>query len=79
MGRNIVMVIYKNFIWLKKLNILNLKIECGLFRKKPNARIVGGVEALPDSWPSAALIIASYKADIPYKSCLKISNINIMK
>ena len=35
--------------------------ECGLFYKTPNVRIIGGVEAVPDSWPSMAYITLDYE------------------
>ena len=38
--------------------------ECGISSIAPNSRVVGGVTALDYSWPSAALIIASYKTDM---------------
>ena len=38
--------------------------ECGISYQTPNARIVGGITALPNSWPSLALIKFSYKRDI---------------
>ncbi|CAF0704354.1 unnamed protein product [Brachionus calyciflorus] len=41
--------------------------ECGLNSKQPNVRVVGGVEALPNSWPSAAMLITTYKTDYKFK------------
>lgn len=39
--------------------------ECGLNYVKPNLmRVVGGQSAKDSSWPSAALIIIKYKADV---------------
>ncbi|RNA37349.1 transmembrane protease serine 9-like [Brachionus plicatilis] len=37
--------------------------ECGITYAVPNIRIVGGTEAVPNSWPSMALIIFNYKYD----------------
>ncbi|RMZ99679.1 trypsin I-P1-like [Brachionus plicatilis] len=34
--------------------------ECGVSNAVPNIRIVGGIEAVPNSWPSMALIIFDY-------------------
>lgn len=62
-----------NLNFLDLIIIKNCK-ECGIQRKKPNARIVGGVEAIPDSWPSAALIISSYKTEFLFNSKLIIKN-----
>ena len=38
--------------------------ECGISYYAPNARIVGGIAATPNSWPSLALIKFSYKREI---------------
>lgn len=35
--------------------------ECGKSDYKPNSRIVGGISAVPHSWPAHALVIQSYK------------------
>ena len=43
---------------------LTLGQECGITYNMPNARIVGGIEASPNSWPSLALIKFSYKREI---------------
>jgi hypothetical protein len=43
---------------------LEKKIEYGIAYRQPNERIVGGVEAIEHSRPSAVLIIATYKTDI---------------
>lgn len=34
--------------------------ECGLVFKSPNVKIVGGIEAIPGSWPSIAFIYFQY-------------------
>ncbi|CAF0860178.1 unnamed protein product [Brachionus calyciflorus] len=45
---------------------VNCEDECGLIYSTPNVKIVGGVEALPNSWPSTALIYFTYRSrDIP--------------
>lgn len=38
--------------------------QCGSVAVSPNTKIVGGTEANPHSWPAAALITFSYKADV---------------
>ena len=35
--------------------------ECGLSVKQPNARIIGGIEAIEHSWPSMAFIYFEYR------------------
>ena len=37
--------------------------ECGLSFFNPNVKIVGGVSAVPNSWPSTAFIQLSYKRE----------------
>ena len=50
---------------LKKGNGKEYCDECGLSFVRPNVmRVVGGLPALQASWPSAALVIISYKADV---------------
>ncbi|CAF0860159.1 unnamed protein product [Brachionus calyciflorus] len=45
--------------------------ECGITYNTQNLRIVGGVEAIPHSWPSAALIVFTYK-NIAYIASLNV-------
>jgi hypothetical protein len=66
-----------------KLKITRLLIhvhqtECGIAYRQPNARIVGGVEAVEHSWPSAVLIIATYKADIYLGDTFLVVDISFM-
>lgn len=42
--------------------------ECGLVYFNQNARIVGGVIAVPNSWPSAVLVIFTFKAVVQIPS-----------
>lgn len=41
-------------------------LECGLSFEEINVRIVGGIEALPKSWPSIAMIVFNYTFDFSY-------------
>ena len=52
--------------------------ECGIAYRQPNARIVGGVEAIEHSWPSAVLIIATYKTDIYLGDTFLVVDISFM-
>jgi secreted trypsin-like serine protease len=45
------------------LKFFNLK-ECGLKSKDNNLRIIGGKEAIENSWPSLVFIEFSYKAPV---------------
>ena len=48
---------------------INYCDECGVSSIKPNlGRIVGGIQAIKNSWPSAVLIIFSYKGNIKLPS-----------
>jgi secreted trypsin-like serine protease len=55
---------YLHFFFNMLFTSLTLGQECGVSFKTPNARIVGGVAAVPNSFPSLALIKFSYKRDI---------------
>ena len=52
------------FVWPILLVTFSNGQECGISYNAPNARIVGGITAVSNSWPSIALIKFSYKRDI---------------
>ena len=41
---------------------MHVNLECGVTYAKSNVKIVGGIEAVQHSWPSAVIIKTSYKA-----------------
>lgn len=62
-------MLQKSFSILYLLQILFTSLiygqeQCGVSLQTPNARIVGGREAVTNSWPSLALIKFSYKRDV---------------
>jgi hypothetical protein len=38
--------------------------ECGLTFAEPNLKIVGGIEAVPNSWPATAIVSFTYKTRV---------------
>lgn len=64
-GKNCADSIIIYFILKVNLNFmyyLSLK-ECGVTYKNPNTKIVGGIEAEPNSWPSIVYVVSSYTFD----------------
>ena len=43
-------------------------LDCGVTNVSPNAKIVGGIVANPNSWPAQVLIIQSYSGDYTVNS-----------
>jgi hypothetical protein len=60
------------------LNKINIFLECGVTYFQQNARIVGGVTAVPHSWPSLALIISSYRTEVYLRDTLVNIEISFM-
>ena len=48
--------------------------ECGLIFKKPNLKIIGGIEAEKNSWPSLAFLVFRYKYQSKNSATVKTSS-----
>ena len=48
------------------LNCISLSTltDCGITYNKPNLKIIGGVEAVQNSWPSVALVVFRYTLEL---------------
>ena len=57
--------------FLFQIIVQTLANDCGITFNNPNVRIIGGVESIPNSFPSMAFLEYRYKLDVTLENNTK--------